>query len=145
MYNVNTEKITDILNFMEQELLGGLREVMKIDKQALLEQKPNGLACERMFHLFIEGMTDIGNLLIDGFIMRDPGSYEDIVDIMEDEQVYPHEAAEIYRKLILLRKPLVFDYTQMIRGSLYDFYQQHQQTMEQYPMLIRAYLKKELW
>ena len=98
-----------------------------------------------MFHLFIEGMTDIGNLLIDGFIMRDPGSYEDIVDIMEDEQVYPHEAAEIYRKLILLRKPLVFDYTQMIRGSLYDFYQQHQQTLEQYPVLIRAYLKKELW
>ena len=44
MYNVKTEKITDILNFMEQELLGGLREVMKIDKQALLEQKPNGLA-----------------------------------------------------------------------------------------------------
>lgn len=145
MYNVNTEKITDILNFMEQELLDGLREVMKLDKQALLDQKPNGLACERMFHLFIEGMTDIGNLLIDGFIMRDPGSYEDIVDIMEDEQVYPREAAEIYRKLISLRKPLVFDYTQMIRGSLYDFYQQHQQTMEQYPELIRAYLKKELW
>jgi uncharacterized protein YutE (UPF0331/DUF86 family) len=145
MYNVNTAKITDILVFMEQQLLTGLRDCMEMDKQTLLEQQVTGLACERMFHLFIEGMTDIGNLLIDGFIMRDPGSYEDIVDIMEDERVYPEEAAEVYRKLIAFRKPLVFDYTQMVRDSLYDFYQQYQQTIEKYPALIRTYLEKELW
>ena len=32
-------------------------------------------------------MMDVGNLMIDGFIMRDPGSYEDIIDILIDEKV----------------------------------------------------------
>ena len=31
--------------------------------------------------------------MIDGFIMRDPGSYEDIIDIMEDERVITTEMA----------------------------------------------------
>ena len=29
--------------------------------------------------------------MIDGFIMRDPGGYEDIIDIMEDEKVITKE------------------------------------------------------
>ncbi|GAA3319942.1 hypothetical protein GCM10020331_028930 [Ectobacillus funiculus] len=29
---------------------------------------------------------DVGNAIIDGFIMRDPGSYEDIIDILVDEK-----------------------------------------------------------
>ena len=35
----------------------------------------------------IESIIDVGNTMIDGFIMRDPGGYEDIIDIMEDEKV----------------------------------------------------------
>lgn len=29
--------------------------------------------------------------MIDGFIMRDPGSYEDIIDILVDERVIPKD------------------------------------------------------
>ena len=35
----------------------------------------------------MESMMDVGNLMIDGFIMRDPGSYEDIIDILVDEKL----------------------------------------------------------
>ena len=42
--------------------------------------------------------------MIDGFIMRDPGSYEDIIDIMEDERVITTEMAVPLKKVIELRK-----------------------------------------
>ena len=45
------------------------------------------LALERVNYLLIESIIDVGNSMIDGFIMRDPGSYEDIIDILVDEKV----------------------------------------------------------
>lgn len=45
------------------------------------------LALTRLSHDIIEAIIDVGNTMIDGFIMRDPGSYEDIIDIMDDEKV----------------------------------------------------------
>ena len=44
-------------------------------------------ALERIVHLLIENVLDVGNAMIDGFIMRDPGSYDDIIDILVDEKV----------------------------------------------------------
>ena len=45
------------------------------------------LALERMVQISIDSVLDVGNAMIDGFIMRDPGSYEDIIDILLDEKV----------------------------------------------------------
>ena len=46
-------------------------------------------ALERIVHLLVECILDTGNDMIDGFIMRDPGSYDDIMDILVDEKVVP--------------------------------------------------------
>ena len=48
-------------------------------------------ALERIVHLLVECILDTGNDMIDGFIMRDPGSYDDIMDILVDEKVVPTE------------------------------------------------------
>ena len=42
--------------------------------------------------------------MIDGFIMRDPGSYDDIIDIMEDEKVISSEMADPLKKVIGITK-----------------------------------------
>ena len=44
--------------------------------------------------------------MIDGFIMRDPGSYEDIIDILDDEKVITTEMSEGFKKIVSLRKNL---------------------------------------
>ena len=49
-------------------------------------------------------MLDVGNSMIDGFIMRDPGSYDDIIDILEDEKVITTEMSESYKRVVPLRK-----------------------------------------
>lgn len=145
MYNVNTERIHEILTYITNQILPGLSEVMSSPKDKFLEDVPAGFAAERLFHLLIEGMTDIGNLLIDGFIMRDPGGYEDIVDIMEDESVYSPEQAIVFKHIILMRKKLVMEYTNNYREQLYKIYHQSVATIEEYPTLIQDYLARELW
>ena len=145
MYNVNTQKIDEILTYIDNSLLPTLASVMGQSKETFIDQPTAAFAAERMFHLLIEGMTDVGNHLIDGFIMRDPGSYEDIVDIMEDESVYTAEQAAVFKEIILLRRDLVLNYTHPIHEKLYDTYVQHVVVMEEYTALIRKYLKQELW
>lgn len=145
MYNVNTQRIEEILTYIDHSLLPSLQAIMQSGKQELLSDSIAAFAAERIVHLFIEGMTDVGNFLIDGFIMRDPGSYEDIVDIMEDEGVYTTEQAVAFKDIVLLRKDLVQNYTVSIHERLYDVYAEHSNVMNTYTSLIRSYLKKELW
>lgn len=145
MYNVNTQRIEEILTYIDKSLLPSLSSIMQNPKSEFLNQPISGFAAERIFHLFIEGMTDVGNFLIDGFIMRDPGSYEDIVDIMEDEKVYTPEQAAVFKEIVLLRKDLVMEYTHSSHEKLFDAYASHSSVMNAYTSLIRAYLEKELW
>jgi uncharacterized protein YutE (UPF0331/DUF86 family) len=146
MYNVNTVQIEEILTFIDQSILPCLEDVMSASKEEFEAVEPlTAFAAERMFHLFIEATTDIGNLLIDGFIMRDPGSYEDIVDIMEDERVFPEDSALAYKKIVQLRKRLIADYTMNHRQILYDVYHNTNDEMMAYTTYIRKYLQKELW
>src|SRR5690625_7987930 len=42
------------------------------------------LGLERITHMLIESILDVGNMMIDGFIMCDPGSYEDIIYLLVD-------------------------------------------------------------
>ena len=64
-------------------------------------------------HVVIESIIDVGNSMIDGFIMRDPGSYEDIIDIMEDERVITPEMADPLKQVIELRKMIVREFTKV--------------------------------
>ena len=41
--------------------------------------------------MLIESSVDIGNMIIDGFILRDPGNYKDVIDILELENVISKE------------------------------------------------------
>lgn len=80
MYFVDRGKIEETLTFMEAKLSA-------FAEQSQWKTAIEQAALERIAHTVIESMLDVGNTMIDGFIMRDPGSYEDIIDILEDEQV----------------------------------------------------------
>lgn len=74
-------------------------------------------AQERLLHLAIETVTDIGSLLIDAFVLRDAGSYEDIVAIMADEQAVDEALARHLHNLVAERKVLVQDYVALDRSQ----------------------------
>jgi len=102
VYYVNREQIDLRLNAVPE--VAGALEALAADWQGDALQ---GLAQERALHLAIEIVTDVGSYLIDGFIMRDASSYEDIIEIIGEEGVFPAERKAPLAELVRLRKPLV--------------------------------------
>jgi uncharacterized protein YutE (UPF0331/DUF86 family) len=78
-------------------------------------------ALMRSFHIGVECVIDIGNTLIDGFIMRDPGGYSDIIDILEDEQVISTILANELKDFVKLREQLVRKYDEVEEKQLQPF------------------------
>ncbi len=56
--------------------------------------------------------------MIDGFIMRDASSYEDIVQILQDEAVFDEETGSVLVELVKLRRPLVQHYYELDEALL---------------------------
>src|SRR5690625_6525315 len=102
------------------------------------------LGFERSVHVIIESILDVGNMMIDGFIMRDPGSYHDIIDIMIDEKVLPAEEEMPYKNVINLREMLVQNYLEIDHEQLEDTLKENIEVLQKFSAHIEAYLNNEL-
>ncbi|MFE4809623.1 HepT-like ribonuclease domain-containing protein [Peribacillus simplex] len=137
MYFVDRQKIEQILGFLEKQL--GLFEGHDNWDGDLSE-----LIAERLIQTSIDSVLDVGNAVIDGFIMRDPGSYEDIIDILQDEKVISEEKAIKFKKVLPLRKMLVQDFIEVNHTELHAVFSENIEAFKQFPDLVRNYLTNEL-
>lgn len=137
MYFVDRQKIGQILDYLEKQL--GLFEGQGNWDGELLE-----LSVERIIHTSIDSVLDAGNAVIDGFIMRDPGSYEDIVDILLDEKVITETISVQFKKVLPLRKMLVQDFIEVNHQVLLAVFKENIEAFKQFPELVRSYLINEL-
>ena len=101
MYFVDKEKLTQKLTYLQ-----GLTE--DYDKN-----KENHYAYERIAQMLIESSVDIGNMIIDGFILRDPGNYKDVIDILELENVISKETQTHINETVDVRKQFAHNYTEL--------------------------------
>ncbi|QXE00801.1 DUF86 domain-containing protein [Terribacillus sp. DMT04] len=134
MYFVDKQKIEGILTYMEELLAADITSA---------EELTSKLAMERRVQLLIEAILDTGNSVIDGFIMRDPGSYDDIIDILADEQVIAENTAPAFKEIIALRKMLTGNYLHVNHQVLADTMDKHHALLAQYVEWVRAYLVNE--
>jgi uncharacterized protein YutE (UPF0331/DUF86 family) len=137
MYFVDREKIEEILKYLEIQI------------QLFLSQKEwstplEKAALERLNHIMIESVLDVGNAMIDGFIMRDPGSYDDIIDILIDEKVISTETGNCLKILIQYRKSLVQSYTDVNHRELQEIFSKHLHELVNFAANVRDYLANEL-
>lgn len=137
MYFVDRKTIEEKLSLMEQYL----QILSQKNEWQTAEDK---LALERIVHIVVESIIDVGNSLIDGFVMRDPGSYEDIIDILLDEKVINEEDAGSYKKIVALRKMVVRDYTKVEHDLLVKLFKEHDKALKKFPPYVNQYLKNEL-
>ncbi|MFD2444495.1 DUF86 domain-containing protein [Bacillus sp. CGMCC 1.16607] len=137
MYFVDQLKIEHTLQYLENQL--DLFQSLKEWKTPLEKA-----ALERITHMIIESILDVGNAMIDGFIMRDPGSYEDIVDILMDEKVVTNEMGISLKAIISLRKMLVQNYTEISHDEVMTAFNQHMVTLRSFSPKVKEYLKNEL-
>ena len=94
MYFVDKDKLSEKLNYLQQ---------LTNDYET---NKTNQYAFERIAQMLIESSVDIGNMIIDGFILRDPGNYKDVIDILELENVISKRHKSILIKLLMLESNL---------------------------------------
>jgi uncharacterized protein YutE (UPF0331/DUF86 family) len=142
MYFINHEQIDERIQF-----LSALADASK----QLEQQWGQGtstlvwqLAQERVLHLAIETVTDVGSLLIDAFILRDASSYEDIVEIVHGEGAYSEALTETLLELVKLRKPLVQDFVAWNRQDLHPLVPKLPAAFEEFAASVRAFIKSEL-
>ncbi|WP_066258573.1 DUF86 domain-containing protein [Neobacillus drentensis] len=137
MYFVDREKIEEILKYLETQIQLFLNQEQwstPLEKAAL----------ERLNHMMIESVLDVGNAMIDGFIMRDPGSYDDIIDILMDEKVISAETGNGLKIMIQYRKRLVQFYTEINHQELQEVFSKHLHELVNFTANVRDYLANEL-
>lgn len=70
----------------------------------------NTLALERVCEMLIEASVDVGNMIIDAFVLRDPGNYLDVMDIMKTEGVVSEDDFKKFEDTFKFRNDLVRNY-----------------------------------
>ncbi|PIC75559.1 hypothetical protein CSV74_15495 [Sporosarcina sp. P19] len=138
MYFVDQNQINKTLVYMEQ-----LLDIFEKETN-WLQSDVNKLAVERIAHGLIEGIIDVGNSMIDGFIMRDPGSYDDIIDILEDEKVIQPEQALPLKAFISLRPMIVRQFVEVDSDKVVLSIRETRNELQQFPGQVRDYLTNEL-
>lgn len=137
MYFVDRQKIEQTLQFLEGHL-----ETFEgnQDWSNSLAQ----LALERLVQASLDSVLDTGNAMIDGFIMRDPGSYEDIIDILLDERVIDEAMAQQFKNVIPLRKSIVQEYIEVNHDEIKAVFSENLAAFKRFSERVRTYLTNEL-
>lgn len=138
MYFVDRNKIT--LNLTHLDELLAIFE----SKHNWLDEDISKLALQRIGHNIMEAMMDVGNLMIDGFIMRDPGSYEDIIDILVDEKVITPEMDAPLKAVVGLRKMLVREFMTVNNEEVVDVLTANLSVLKQFSGKVNDYITNEL-
>lgn len=103
-----------------------------------------GFALERIAHMLIESVVDVGNMIIDGFIMRDPGSYKDVLDILEMEKVIPVQYAEMMRSTLYLRQWFVRDYINIDHAEVKRVFMDNIESYQHFKAHVNTFIEHEL-
>jgi len=137
LYFVDRELIEERLTFLDKQIQ---QFEGKNEWNTDLEQA----ALERLTQMMIESILDVGNAMIDGFIMRDPGSYEDIIDILEDEKVISTDMSQDLKVMVQYRKTLVQNYTRIDHEDVKNTFSMILPSIKLVSDSVRQYLTNEL-
>lgn len=131
MYFVNKEKLNTKLNYLQQLITD------------YPQSKDNHYAFERIAQMFIESAVDIGNMVIDGFILRDPGNYKDVIDILELEKVISKDTQVHINETVDVRKQFVHYYDELDTASLIPLFDEAVPYYQQFIEEVIHFLKSE--
>ncbi|MDE9829205.1 DUF86 domain-containing protein [Staphylococcus delphini] len=105
--------------------------------------KSNHYAFERVAQMLIESSVDIGNLIIDAFILRDPGNYKDVIDILELEGAISKETQHALHQTIDVRRQFVHYYDTLDTAQLIPLFDQTVPFYEQFIEEVLQFLENE--
>ncbi|MCS5348209.1 DUF86 domain-containing protein [Staphylococcus aureus] len=131
MYFVDKDKLTQKLTYLQK---------LTDDYQKC---KNNQYAFERIAQMLIESSVDIGNMIIDAFILRDPGNYKDVIDILELESVITKETQQAINKTVDIRKQFTYDYTTLNIATIVPMFDEALPYYKQFISEVTTFLQQE--
>ncbi|WP_251519297.1 MULTISPECIES: DUF86 domain-containing protein [Staphylococcus] len=131
MYFVNKQQLSKKLNYLQQLI------------KDYPKNKDNYYAFERIAQMLIESSVDIGNMIIDGFILRDPGNYKDVIDIMELEGVISKDTQTQINQTVDVRKQFVHKYDELDTTQLIPLFDEALQYYQQFIEEVVQFLDNE--
>jgi uncharacterized protein YutE (UPF0331/DUF86 family) len=140
MYYVDRNQIEERIRFVPYIIEASERLSLSWDASDPIHV----LAQERVLHLAIEVITDVGSLLIDGFLMRDASSYEDIITVLIVEKVFSKDLELPLIQLVKLRKPLVQDYMYFERHVLHPSVKLLPSLLHNWEASVLLFMKQEI-
>jgi uncharacterized protein YutE (UPF0331/DUF86 family) len=140
MYYVDRKQIEDRISFIPYIVEASERLCHSWDASDPLHV----FAQERILHLAIEVITDVGSLLIDGFLMRDASSYEDIINVLIVEKVFSADLEVPLIELVKLRKPLVQEYMHLDRLILQPITARLSSLLRAWEASVLIFMKQDL-
>ncbi|MGW9856819.1 uncharacterized protein YutE (UPF0331/DUF86 family) [Staphylococcus hominis] len=131
MYFVDKDKLTLKIKYLNQ-LINDYKT-----------NKSNHYAFERIAQMLIESSVDIGNMIIDGFILRDPGNYKDVIDILELEGVISKDTQHYINDTVEIRKQFAHQYTELDVEILEPLFDTSIPYYQQFVKEVTQFLEKE--
>ncbi|PWK11352.1 type VII toxin-antitoxin system HepT family RNase toxin [Tumebacillus permanentifrigoris] len=133
-------QIRGYLTLMEQQF-HVLQVLADHTEEQFLAQPILQAAGERSLHIALECLTDIGNLIIDALVMRDAASYEDIFEILTEEQVFTRDFYEHFIGAIRFRKLLAHEYLRLEKADVWHAVRTYAQDFATIRDSIATYVK----
>lgn len=119
-------------------------KLVYIDKLSKEVENSEGFALERVCHMLIEAVVDVGNMIIDGFVMRDPGSYQDVIDILEMEKVISSISKDEISKTLPTRQWFVRNYTDINHAEVKRIFMENINAYQKFKSDVDTFIANEL-
>lgn len=130
MYFVDRDELEEKLVYID-----------KLSKEVVISE---GFALERVCHMLIEAVVDVGNMIIDGFVMRDPGSYQDVIDILEMEKVISSISKDEISNTLPTRQWFVRNYTDINHAEVKRIFLENINAYQKFKNDVDTFIENEL-
>lgn len=109
-------------------------------KEGFEGNKALWFGAERALHVAIECTTDAANDVIDALVMRDPGSYADILRVLAEESVVTREWFSKFEGALEYRDKLVHGYLTLTAEGAEEATRLYAPLLLEYARSLRSYL-----
>lgn len=119
-----------------------LKSYSKVGKDELESSYLLRSAIERNFHLALESVLDVGEMIISMEEFRRPEDYREVIEILGEEGILPREFAEKFAPAAGFRNILVHKYAEVDLDELHKRLQ-NLKDFDMFALSVAKFLKKK--
>lgn len=120
-----------------------LKKLSKLPYEKYVNDLKNTLLAERLLHVNIEAMLDIGSHIISEESLGEPLEYRDIFILLVKGGILPRQQEEQFTQLVGLRNRIVHLYEDIDHQLLYQALKKELSDFDLFVKSIVRYLKKK--